>query len=358
MSGNTIGKIFSLTTFGESHGQAIGGVIDGCPANLRIDHEFIREEMKRRQTGHGFWSSQRKEEDEVEFLSGLFEGVTTGTPLAFLIRNKDHRPSDYSGIKDIFRPSHADFTYHKKYGIRDYRGGGRSSARETISRVVAGAVAKMFLSTKGIEVFGLVSQIGPVKMELEGNDFSVPEIESSPVRCPDKKASEEMLELLKETKHAKDSVGGVVTCIVKGVPAGLGEPVFDKLNADIAKAIISINAVKGIEFGTGFKSVAMKGSEHNDPFVEKNGEIRTSSNHSGGIQGGISNGMDICFHTAFKPASTIALDQSTVDKKGEAVNIQPGGRHDVCIVPRAVPIVEAMTAIILTDHLLRYKAYQ
>lgn len=356
MAGNTIGQLFKFTSFGESHGKAIGGVIDGCPAGIKLDFEKINIDVERRKTNSGVFSSERNEIDNVEFISGIFEGKTTGTPISFLIWNSDAKPQDYSKIKDVYRPSHADFTYDKKYGIRDFRGGGRASARETVSRVVAGAIAKQVLAINGISINAFVSQIGNVKMEFDSNSIEIEEIEKSPIRCPEKETTDKMLNYLEKIKAEGDTVGGVISCIIKNVPAGLGEPVFDKLHADLAKAMLSINAVKGFEYGKGFESVSMKGSEYNDIFVVKDDKIKTKTNNSGGILGGISNGEDIYFNVAFKPVSSIKKAQKTVTKDKQNTEIEIGGRHDVCVVPRAVPIVEAMAAIILVDHYLRQKA--
>jgi len=356
MSGNTIGRIFKLTSFGESHGKAIGGVIDGCPSGIELDFEKINIEIKRRRTNSGKFSSERNEKDVVEFMSGIFEGKTTGTPISFLIKNIDAKPQDYSKIKDIYRPSHADFTYKKKYGIRDFRGGGRASARETIARVVAGSIAKQILEKKGISINAFVSQIGNVKMDDDVNSVEIDEIKKSPVRCPDKETSDKMLNYLEKIKEEGDTIGGVISCLIKNVPIGLGEPVFDKLHADLAKAMLSINAAKGFEYGKGFESVSMKGSEYNDEFFVKNDKIKTKTNNDGGIQGGISNGEDIYFNVAFKPISSIKKSQKTVNINKENINFEIEGRHDVCVVPRAVPIVEAMAAIVLLDHYLRQKA--
>jgi chorismate synthase len=358
MSGNTIGKILRLTSFGESHGGAIGGVIDGCPSKVKIDLDFIRKELARRQCNKSFWCTGRTEPDEVEFLSGLYDGLSTGTPLAFVIKNKDARPADYSDLKELYRPSHADYTYQKKYQIRDFRGGGRASARETVVRVVGGAIAKMYIKRFRIKIQGYVSRIGEVALPEDFAGFSVSDIENSKVRCPDAAISEKMLEHLRSIKLDGDSTGGVITCVVTGVPVGLGEPIYEKLNADLARAIMSINAVKGIEFGSGFQGAAMRGSDYNDVFMSDNGKLKTLTNHDGGIQGGIANGNDIVFRVAFKPPSTIALEQDTVDANGEKIRYRAKGRHDVCIVPRAVPIVESMAALVIADHLLMYRAYR
>lgn len=347
MAGNTLGTLFRLTTFGESHGKAIGGVIDGCPAGIELDLEAVQKDLDRRKPGQSAIVTQRKEPDTVEFYSGIFEGKTTGTPIGFAIHNTNQKSKDYSHIKDSYRPSHADYVYDKKYGFRDYRGGGRSSARETASRVVAGAVAKQFL--KGVEVNAFVSQVGALRLEKEYNDLDFSLTESNPVRCPDQAMAQKMEEYIKKIKKEGDTIGGVITCVAKNVPIGLGEPVFDKLHADLGKAMLSINAVKGFEYGSGFRGVEMKGSEHNDQF---NTDGTTKTNHSGGIQGGVSNGMDIYFNVAFKPVATVIQPYETIDKKGNKVTTQGKGRHDPCVVPRAVPIVEAMTALVLADFML------
>jgi len=353
MSGNTFGKSFKVTTFGESHGTAIGAIIDGCPAGLKIDLDFIQNEMARRRPGQSAIVTQRNEADYVELLSGVFEGVTTGTPIGIYIKNKDARSKDYSHISEKFRPSHADFTFTEKYGVRDYRGGGRSSARETACRVAAGAIAKQFLANFDISINAYVDQVGSIVLyeKIEEIDFS--KIESNIVRCPDAETAAKMETFIKEIKKAGDTVGGGITCVIQNCPTGLGEPVFDKLHADLAKAIISINACKGFAIGSGFDSIAMRGSEHNDIFEKKENKIITKTNYSGGIQGGISNGMPIYFRAAFKPVATIIPEQKSVNKQGEEVTLAGRGRHDPCVVPRAVPIVEAMTALVLADHLLR-----
>ena len=353
MSANTFGTIFRLTSFGESHGKAIGGIIDGCPAGLEIDMDFIQNELSRRRPGQSAIATSRNEEDKVEFLSGIFENKTTGTPIGFLIWNKDHKTEDYNQLKDAYRPSHADFTYQEKYGIRDYRGGGRASARETAARVVAGAIAKLLLRRIGIDIAAFVSQIGNIKLDKDYKGLDFQQIEKSTVRCPDKIVSGQMIELIEKMQKEGDTVGGIVQCVIEKVPVGLGEPVFDKLHADLAKAMLSINAVKGFEYGSGFKAAEMKGSGHNDIFENRDGRIATKTNWSGGIQGGISNGQDIYFNVAFKPVATLMQDQQTVNSKGEIVFIKGKGRHDVCVVPRAVPIVEAMAAMVLVDHWLR-----
>lgn len=348
MAGNTFGKLFTLTTFGESHGEAIGGIIDGCPAGLLLDTEAVQKELNRRRPGQSAIVTQRKESDEVQFLSGLFEGKTTGAPIGFIVPNTNQKTDDYSHIKDVYRPSHADYTYDKKYGIRDYRGGGRSSARETISRVVGGAVAKQLMPEVKINAF--VSSVGDIFIDkpYQALDFSL--TESNAVRCPDPATAEKMEAYIKEIRKDGDTVGGTITCVLQNVPAGLGEPVFDKLHAELGKAMLSINAVKGFEYGSGFCGARMKGSEHNDAF---NPDGTTKSNLSGGIQGGISNGMDIYFRVAFKPVATLMQSQQTINTAGESVEMQGRGRHDPCVVPRAVAIVEAMAALVLIDFKLQ-----
>lgn len=357
MPGNSFGLLFRLTSFGESHGAAIGGVIDGCPPGILIDPEFIRTEMRRRRPGQSHIVTQRKEEDEVEFLSGIYEGKTTGASIGFIVRNTDQRPKDYDALKEIYRPSHADYTYDAKYGFRDHRGGGRASARETVARVVAGAIAKLLLAQNGISVTAYVSQVGELALAKNYTELDLSLTESNIVRCPDIAMANEMIALIENIRKQGDTVGGVVSCVAKGVPPGLGDPVFDKLHADLGKAMLSINAVKGFEFGSGFAGSSMRGSEHNDPFVPGTGKrkIVTSANRSGGIQGGISNGEDVYFRVAFKPVATIIQKQRTVNTKAQIVEMMGRGRHDPCVVPRAVPIVEAMCAIVLADHLLRQK---
>ena len=348
MAGNSFGNIFKLSTFGESHGKALGGVIDGCPAGVELDFDTINKELNRRRPGQSEIVTQRKEDDSVEFLSGIFEGKTTGTPIGFIIVNKDQKSKDYSHIQNSYRPSHADFVYDKKYGFRDYRGGGRSSARETVVRVVAGSIAKMLL--KDVKINAFVSSVGEITYDYQNSKVNFDKIEDSIVRCPDEKTSDKMISLIKSIKKNGDTVGGVISCIISGVPVGLGEPVFNKLHAELGKAMLSINAVKGFEFGSGFKGSSMKGSEHNDSFKA---DGTTKTNRSGGIQGGISNGMDIYFNVAFKPVSTIMRDQDSIDNDGNEVKVKGKGRHDPCVVPRAVPIVEAMSALVLADyHLL------
>ena len=347
MSGNTFGTLFKVSTFGESHGPAIGGVIDGCPAGIELDLEAIQKDLDRRKPGQSAIVTQRKEPDEVTFFSGLFEGKTTGTPIGFAIHNTNQKSKDYSHIQDTYRPSHADYVYDEKYGIRDYRGGGRSSARETASRVVAGAIAKQFLAPVTINAY--VSAVGSLSLDTHPSEVDVSFIEKNPVRCPDPKVAEAMETYIKQIRKEGDTVGGVVSCIIKNIPVGLGEPAFDKLHAELGKAMLSINAVKGFEYGSGFAGTQMKGSEHNDLF---NTDGTTQTNRSGGIQGGISNGMDIYFNVAFKPVATIMQNQETINSKGEAVAMQGKGRHDPCVVPRAVPIVEAMAAVVLADFSL------
>ena len=344
---NKFGKIFTLTTFGESHGKAIGGIIDGCPANKDIDLSIVQFDLDRRKPGQSKIVTQRKESDKVEFLSGIFEGKTTGTPIGFIIVNKDQKSKDYDHIKNIFRPSHADFVYQKKYGIRDYRGGGRSSARETACRVVAGSIAKQILNDISFKAF--VSRVGDVSISSDFSKVNFENIEKNPVRCPDLKKAEEMENLIKSVRKEGDTIGGVVSCIIKNVPVGIGEPVFDKLHAELGKAMLSINAVKGFEYGSGFAGVRMKGSEHNDQYEA---DESTKTNYSGGIQGGISNGMDIYFNVAFKPVATIMKDQRTIDNKGKETSISGKGRHDPCVVPGAVPIVEAMASLVILDMIL------
>ncbi len=354
---NTYGKQFRITTFGESHGVGLGVIIDGCPAGLVIDIDFIQSELARRRPGQSAIVTQRKEGDEVEIMSGIFEGKATGTPIAMIIRNKDQRSRDYSHIVDKYRPSHADFTYDQKYGFRDYRGGGRSSARETVARVAAGAIAKQFLKQQGIHITAWVQQVGSLKVEQSYHDLDFTQIEQNPVRCADPKMAIEMEKLIRAVRKDGDTIGGCVGAVIQGVPAGLGEPVFDKLHAELAKAMMSINAAKGFEYGSGFDGAMMRGSAHNDRFVtDEAGEIVTKTNFSGGIQGGISNGMDIYFRVAFKPVATIIPDQETVDKEGKATTIKGKGRHDPCVLPRAVPIVEAMAALVITDFSLRQLA--
>lgn len=350
--GNSYGTLFKISTFGESHGVAIGVIIDGCPAGLQIDELFVQSELSRRKPGQSKITTQRKEEDTFKILSGVFEGKSTGTPIAIVIENQDQRSKDYGHIENTFRPSHADFTYQEKYGIRDHRGGGRSSARETAARVAAGAIAKLLLKEYSIEINAFVSQVG----ELKAPHYSLLDLskaEDNIVRCPDSGIAEKMIALIDQVRLERDTIGGIVTCVIKNTPVGLGEPVFDKLHAELGKAMLSINAVKGFEYGSGFEGVQLRGSKHNDEFYNDQGKIRTKTNHSGGVQGGISNGEDIYFNVAFKPVATIMQDQQTVDKEGNDATVSGKGRHDPCVVPRAVPIVEAMAALVLVDFLLR-----
>jgi chorismate synthase len=350
MAGNTFGKLFKLTTFGESHGIAIGGIIEGCPAGITLDFEKIALEMARRKPGQSKIVSQRKESDTVQFLSGIFEGKTTGTPIGFIIPNENHKTEDYSHLKDSFRPSHADYVYEKKYGIHDYRGGGRSSARETASRVVGGAIAKQIISNIKINAF--VSSVGDIFIDKPYQDLDFSLIESNVVRCPDSDTAAKMEQLITQVKKQGDTVGGTITCVIQNVPIGLGEPVFDKLHAELGKAMLSINAVKGFEFGSGFCGATMTGSQHNDLYNE---DGTTKTNLSGGIQGGISNGMDIYFRVAFKPVATLLQKQDVLTNKGEVIEQQGKGRHDPCVVPRAVSIVEAMAALVIADYFLLNK---
>lgn len=353
MAGNSFGTFFKITTFGESHGEALGGIIEGCLPGIELDMDAIQNEMARRKPGQSAIVTQRNEADEVQFLSGIFEGKTTGTPIGFIIPNSDQKTEDYSHIKEVYRPSHADYVYEKKYGIRDYRGGGRSSARETSCRVAAGAIAKQMLPDIKINAF--VSSVGDIFIDKPYQDLDFSKIESNPVRCPDEKTAGKMEAYIREIRKEGDTVGGTVTCVIQNVPVGLGEPVFDKLHADLGKAMLSINAVKGFEYGSGFCGAKMKGSEHNDLY---NADGTTRSNLSGGIQGGISNGMDIYFRVAFKPVATIMKTQQTIDSHGNTVEMQGKGRHDPCVVPRAVPIVEAMAALVIADFYLINKMYK
>jgi chorismate synthase len=355
VAGSIFGTAFRISTFGESHGKAVGVVIDGCPAGLVLDEEFIQSELDRRRPGQSNIVTQRKESDTVQILSGIFEGKSTGTPIAMVIYNGDQRSGDYGHIADKYRPSHADYTYQVKYGIRDYRGGGRSSARETAARVAAGAVAKLLLAQEGIQIQAYVSQVGALVLQKSLEELDLSLTESNDVRCPDPEMAEQMIDLIKAVRKDGDTIGGVVSAVIKGCPPGLGEPAFDKLHADLGKAMLSINACKGFEYGSGFAGVSMRGSEHNDSFYEENGKILTRTNHSGGVQGGISNGMDITFRVAFKPVATIIPEQESVNEQGEAVIVTGKGRHDPCVLPRAVPIVESMAALVLADHFLRQR---
>lgn len=349
---NTFGNIFRLTSFGESHGSGIGGVIDGFPAGIKIDMEFIQSELDRRRPGQSNLTTPRKEGDKVEFLSGIFEGKSTGCPIGFIVWNENQHSSDYDNLRELYRPSHADYTYTVKYGIRDHRGGGRSSARETISRVVGGALAKLALRQLGIHITAYTSQVGPIRLEENYDAYDLTQVESNPVRCPDAQKAAEMAVLIGEVKAAGDTIGGVITCVVKGCPIGLGQPVFGKLHAALGGAMLSINAAKAFEYGDGFKGLKMRGSEQNDVFYNNHGRIETRTNHSGGIQGGISNGQDIYFRVAFKPVATVLMEQHTVNVDGIDTTLKARGRHDPCVLPRAVPIVEAMAAMVLLDYYL------
>lgn len=349
---NSFGKIFRLTSYGESHGAGIGGVIDGCPAGLSVDINLIQQDLDRRKPGQSHITTSRQESDKVEILSGIFEGITTGTPIGFLVRNKDQHSGDYSNIKDLYRPSHADFTYDQKYGVRDYRGGGRSSARETIARVVAGSIAKQLLAFSGIEVHAFVSRVGEIELQKTYSELNLSDTENNIVRCPDSETAARMIDRIEEAGRNHDTVGGVITGVVTGVPAGWGEPVFNKLHADLGFAMLGINAVKGFDYGSGFEGTKLSGSQHNDIFISSDKGVKTLTNHSGGVQGGISNGEDIYWRVAFKPIATLLKAQNTVDVNGNEAVINVQGRHDPCVLPRAVPIVEAMAALVLADHFL------
>ena len=353
---NSFGSLFKITTFGESHGKAIGVTIDGCPAGIEIDEAFIQSELDRRKPGQSKITTQRKEPDSCEILSGVFEGKSTGTPIGLVIWNQDQKSKDYSHIADSYRPSHADYTYQEKYGARDYRGGGRSSARETAARVAAGAIAKLALSQLGIEIQGYVSQAGDIKTTKNHEELDFSLTESNIVRCPDPEVADQMIELIDQVRKQGDTIGGIVSCVIQGVPVGLGQPVFDKLHARLGSAMLGINAVKGFEYGSGFDGAKMRGSEHNDIFEKEEENITTKTNLSGGVQGGISNGQDIYFNVAFKPVATIMRDQDSVDKHGNEVTVSGKGRHDPCVVPRAVPIVEAMAALTILDFYLIQQA--
>jgi chorismate synthase len=351
---STYGKIFKISTFGESHGRAIGVVVDGCPSGVEFDEMLVQNELDRRKPGQSRITTQRKEADSFEVLSGVFEGKTTGTPIALVIFNEDQKSKDYAHIADKFRPSHADYTYSTKYGVRDYRGGGRSSARETAARVAAGALAKMVLNHYDIEIYSYVSQVGAMRLNKSYKELDLSKIEDNAVRCPDDEMAEKMFNYIDQVRKDGDSIGGVITGVIKNVPAGWGEPVFDKLHAELGKAMLSINAVKGFEYGSGFDGVELLGSQHNDSFfTDETGKVKTKTNHSGGIQGGISNGEDIYFRVAFKPVATIMIDQESVNEVGDAVTVSGKGRHDPCVLPRAVPIVDAMSALVLVDAMLR-----
>ncbi len=355
---NSFGNIFRLTSFGESHGPGVGGVIDGFPSGIRIDTDFVQQELNRRRPGQSLLTTSRKEPDTVEFLSGVFEGKSTGCPIGFVVWNKNQHSNDYENIKNLFRPSHADYTYMQKYGIRDYRGGGRSSARETIARVVAGALAKLALKQLGISIHAYTSQVGSIKLDKEYQSYDLNLTETNDVRCPDPAKAKEMAELICKVKEEGDTIGGVVSCVIKGCPIGLGQPTFGKLHAALGNAMLSINAVKGFSYGQGFDSMELKGSEQNDIFYNNNGRIETKSNYSGGIQGGISNGQDIYFRVAFKPVATILMEQHTVHIDGTDTTMKAKGRHDPCVLPRAVPIVEAMAAMTILDYYLIDKTTQ
>ena len=350
---NSFGRVFRITTFGESHGKAIGVIIDGCPAGIEVDEAFIQNELSRRKPGQSRITTQRSEDDIFEIQSGVFEGKTTGTPISLVIRNKDQKSKDYSHIATKFRPSHADYTYETKYGIRDYRGGGRSSARETAARVAAGAIAKLMLKSKGIECFAFVSKVGDLSMDKNIDELDLSLTDSNAVRCPDPGTAEKMFDYIDQVRKDQDTVGGIISGLIKGVPVGLGEPVFDKLHARLGSAMLGINAVKGFEYGSGFEGATLRGSQHNDEFeISEKGEVSTKTNHSGGVQGGITNGEDIYFNVAFKPVATIMQDQQSIDKDGNEVVVSGKGRHDPCVVPRAVPIVEAMAALVMADFYL------
>lgn len=359
MPGNSFGTLYKITTFGESHGGAVGVVVDGCPAGLAISPNDIQVELDRRKPGQSHITTARQEQDEIHMMSGVFEGVTTGTPIMLLAYNKDARPEDYEQWKDVYRPSHADFTYIKKYGLRDYRGSGRASARETLARVAAGAIAKKYLREKlNIQIMSYVEQIGTIKTELDFQKVTPDKIESSMVRCPDKIISDKMVAMIDAVKSQGDSIGGIIRGVIRNVPAGLGDPVFDKLSADLGKAMLSINAVKGFEIGAGFLSTTMMGSEHNDSFLVKNDVVRTQSNNAGGVLGGISTGEDIYFRVAFKPVATIEKMQQTINQQHQSIAFSGTGRHDPCVLPRAVPIVDAMSALVIMDHYLRHNVNQ
>lgn len=357
MAGNSFGTLYKLTSFGESHGRGVGGIIEGVMPGLFLDMEFIQNELNRRRPGQSEITTPRDESDQVEFISGVFEGCATGTPLAFVIWNKDQKSGDYDNLKDVYRPSHADYTYQSKYGIRDHRGGGRSSARETIARVVAGAVAKLMLKQFGVSIQAFTSQVGEIKLNKPYQDLDLMMAENNIVRCPDADTAMLMIQYIDDIRREHDSVGGVITCVIRNTPTGLGEPVFDKLHAMLAHAMLSINAVKGFEYGSGFAAAGMRGTNHNDEFYINEGRVRSRSNFSGGVQGGISNGEDIYFNVAFKPVATVLKEQKTVNKQGDEVVMQAKGRHDPCVVPRAVPIVEAMAAMVLADALLVNNSY-
>lgn len=357
MAGSNFGHLFRISTFGESHGGAVGVVIDGCPPGLALSAEDVQAQLDRRKPGQSDITTPRKEEDTIHLMSGVFEGRTTGTPILMLAHNKDVRSQDYNNLKDLYRPSHADFTYTEKYGHRDWRGSGRASARETLARVAAGAVAQKYLKEKlNIEILSYVEQVGTIRATAQPDSVTAAAVESNIVRCPDQAAAAKMIELIREVQADGDSIGGIIRGVIRGVPTGLGEPVFDKLHADLGKAMLSINAVKGFDIGSGFDAVHLRGSQHNDPFIVKNGKVDTTSHHAGGVLGGISTGGDITFRVAFKPVATIAKEQDTVTTEGKATKLSASGRHDPCVLPRAVPIVDAMAALVIIDHYLRHKA--
>lgn len=357
MAGNSFGHLFRITTFGESHGGAVGVVVDGCPPGIEISEDEIQKELDRRKPGQSSITTPRKEADKIKILSGIFEGKTTGTPILMIAYNEEFESDDYLELKDAYRPSHADYTYEAKYGFRDWRGSGRASARETLARVAAGAIAKKYLKHKlGIEFISFVDQVGDIKADIDFNAVTINEVESNIIRCPDRQAAEKMIKLVESIRDGGDSIGGVIRGVIKNVPAGLGEPVFDKLSADLGKAMLSINAVKGFEIGSGFEGTKLKGSQHNDSFYLEEGNIRTKTNYAGGIAGGISNGETIYFRVAFKPVSTIKKEQKTVTRNKEETTLKAAGRHDPCVLPRAVPIVDAMAALVIMDHYLRHKA--
>lgn len=358
MTGNSFGQLFKITTCGESHGGAVGVIVDGCPPGLAISEADIQSELDRRKPGQSAITTPRKEQDIIHILSGVFEGKTTGTPILLLAYNADMRPEDYQELKNVYRPSHADFTYFMKYGIRDFRGSGRASARETLARVAAGAIAKKYLKEHlKIEIISFVEQVGPICAKINSKKVTLQNIEANIIRCPDEKTAQEMISLIETVRDEGDSIGGVIKGIIRNVPAGLGEPVFDKLSADLGKAMLSINAVKGFEIGSGFEGIKMRGSQHNDPYIIEKGKLRTQTNYAGGVLGGISTGEDIYFRVAFKPVSTISKEQQTVNIKHEPITLEATGRHDPCVLPRAVPIVDAMSALVVMDHYLRHKAY-
>jgi len=352
MSGNSFGHIFKLTSFGESHGPAIGGIVEGCPAGLHLDLTFIQQALDRRKPGQSAITTQRKEDDIVQILSGVFDGVTTGTPIGFTLANTNQHSADYDQLKNVFRPSHADYTWLQKYGLRDHRGGGRSSARETASRVVAGAIASQLLQYNGIGPYAFVKSVGDISLDTPIEEIDSSKIETNAVRCPNEVVAQRMITAIEQARNEGDSLGGIITCVIKGLPAGLGEPVFDKFHAVLGHAMLSINAVHGFEYGSGFAGTRLKGSQHNDAFVNEHNKIKTSTNRSGGVQGGLTNGMDVYFNVAFKPTATISKQQQTVDLQGKLTTLEARGRHDPCVLPRAVPIVEAMAAMVCADFLL------